>query len=268
MPDHEEYDVEQYCDNDRNPISRMQQLFNEQRRNRRQRHDNDSEKEKKLTFEEHLFDAVVIANGHFTKPFIPNIPGLQQLIHKDKDKHRNDARLRMPRVLHAHAYREAADYRNRDCLVVGGSHSGIDIANEISRYSASTTVSVKRGEKYSKLWDMICSGVANKRPDEPNYLHRLKRVGQIKHIDLDDDDAARCRVHFDDDDADGETAAQIFHVIIFCTGYEYVCPFLSEELKVKDTALCKHIFHPDIPDGTLSFAGIPRCHPAQRCIMI
>ena len=149
--------------------------------------------------------------------------------------------------LHAHSYRNAESYKNQHVLIVGGSHSGIDIGNEISAYSASTTVSCKLGEKYDKLWNWIYESVANKRSNEPNNLHLLKRVGEITHIDSDG------YVYFND----GITVPQQYDRIIFATGYTYVCPFLSKQLQISDNELYKYIFHPQLADGTLSFAGIP-----------
>lgn len=50
--------------------------------------------------------------------------------------------------------------------------------------------------------------------------------------------------------------------IVFCTGYQYSFPFLSEEIRLKNehgrlTPLYKHMMHIDYP-GQLFFVGLPK----------
>jgi cation diffusion facilitator CzcD-associated flavoprotein CzcO len=71
------------------------------------------------------YDAVLIANGHYTRPHLPAVPGL--------------ARFR-GRVLHSQEYACPNSFRGKRVLVVGMGPSGAEIAAELSAVADDTLV--------------------------------------------------------------------------------------------------------------------------------
>uniref|UniRef100_A0A093XC75 Thiol-specific monooxygenase n=1 Tax=Talaromyces marneffei PM1 TaxID=1077442 RepID=A0A093XC75_TALMA len=67
-----------------------------------------------------LFDAVVVASGHYHAPRIPNITGLAYI-----------KRLWPLRVLHSKGYRRPDEYAGKNVLLIGGGVSSTDIAREL-----------------------------------------------------------------------------------------------------------------------------------------
>lgn len=63
------------------------------------------------------FDALIIANGHYSVPYIPHVPGLEQYMEKFPEK-----------VFHSKSYRSATSFANKKVLVIGNSASGHDIS--------------------------------------------------------------------------------------------------------------------------------------------
>lgn len=74
------------------------------------------------------FDYVFVCNGHHWQPRQPVISG------------RFDGTM-----LHAKAYRRAAPFANQRVLVVGGGNSACDIAVDLARVAAHTSISLRRG---------------------------------------------------------------------------------------------------------------------------
>lgn len=73
------------------------------------------------------YDAVVVANGHFNVPFIPDVPGLTTW---NKDD-----------ITHSRYFDDPEDYKGFNVLVVGNSSSGLDIAAQLSASSKTVFVS-------------------------------------------------------------------------------------------------------------------------------
>ncbi|KAL6446644.1 hypothetical protein ACFW04_001255 [Cataglyphis niger] len=67
------------------------------------------------------FDAIMICNGHYFDPYIPNIPGVDSF---------------PGLILHSHAYRKPNEFVGKKVLVLGAASSGIDIGIELSDYAA------------------------------------------------------------------------------------------------------------------------------------
>ena len=63
------------------------------------------------------FDAVVVCNGHYSEPRVPEIPGADTFPGQQ---------------LHTHNFRTNHDYRNKNVVIMGASASGQDIAREIA----------------------------------------------------------------------------------------------------------------------------------------
>lgn len=64
------------------------------------------------------FDAVIVCNGHFSKPYIPDIPGMK---------------LFDGRIIHSHDYRSSKPYEEQNVIVIGAGPSGIDIALQLAK---------------------------------------------------------------------------------------------------------------------------------------
>lgn len=67
--------------------------------------------------EEDFYNAVIVCNGHYSDPFIPEIPGIDNFTGGYK---------------HSHYYRSPEEYKNKKVLVIGAGPSGLDISQQIS----------------------------------------------------------------------------------------------------------------------------------------
>jgi trimethylamine monooxygenase len=65
------------------------------------------------------FDWIVVASGHFSTPNVPEWPGFNQFV---------------GRILHAHDFRDACEFKGKDILIVGTSYSAEDIASQCFKY--------------------------------------------------------------------------------------------------------------------------------------
>ena len=75
------------------------------------------------------FDHLVVANGHFSTPNVPNFAGLDTFY---------------GRVLHAHDFRDAREFFGKDILIIGTSYSAEDIGSQCYKYGCrSVTVSYR-----------------------------------------------------------------------------------------------------------------------------
>lgn len=90
--------------------------------------------------EKHDYDYVVVANGHFTKPRFPEVPGLEEW-------------QTQGRVTHSFDFQNCEAYRDRTVLVVGNGSSGSDIANQL------TTVAKKVLQSVSDWPEDLDSGI-------------------------------------------------------------------------------------------------------------
>ncbi|ODA65905.1 Phenylacetone monooxygenase [Methyloligella halotolerans] len=69
------------------------------------------------------FDYVVAANGHFSTPNVPDFEGLKMF---------------PGRVLHAHDFRDALEFKGKDVLLIGASYSAEDIGVQCHKYGANS----------------------------------------------------------------------------------------------------------------------------------
>lgn len=74
--------------------------------------------------ETHIFDAILVCNGHFHSGFVPRYEGRQ---------------LFRGRQMHSHDYRDPEAFRDEDILVIGGQFSAVDIVQQTSRHARSVT---------------------------------------------------------------------------------------------------------------------------------
>ncbi|KAG4030158.1 hypothetical protein MFRU_013g01810 [Monilinia fructicola] len=68
------------------------------------------------------YDAVVIANGHYSVPFIPDVPGIKDF---------NSAHPSI--ITHSKIFRSPDSFVGKKVIVVGNGASGLDIGKQISR---------------------------------------------------------------------------------------------------------------------------------------
>lgn len=134
------------------------------------------------------FDYVINACGHFSTPSVPYFEGFEQF---------------GGRILHAHDFRDALEFKGKDLLIVGSSYSAEDIGSQCYKYGARSITSCYRTAPMGYAW-----------PDNWEEKPQLQRLennrawfadGSSKHIDA----------------------------VILCTGYKHHFPFLPDELNLK-----------------------------------
>lgn len=62
------------------------------------------------------YDAVMVCNGHYSDPFVPNLKGSEKF---------------QGRQWHSHDYREPSSLTGKKVLLVGAGPSGVDIAAQV-----------------------------------------------------------------------------------------------------------------------------------------
>ncbi len=135
-----------------------------------------------------VFDYVICASGHFSTPNVPSFPGFEGF---------------GGRILHAHDFRDALEFKDKDVLLVGSSYSAEDIGSQCYKYGARSLISCYRTTPMNYKW-----------PDNWEEKPNLVRV--------DTENA-----YF----ADG-TSRKV-DAIILCTGYLHHFPYLPEALRLK-----------------------------------
>jgi thioredoxin reductase len=185
------------------------------------------------------FDAICVANGHYSEMYIPNnIPGLSSHTFP---------------IMHSRTYREPHHYRDKCVIVVGASHSGADICGELASVAKQVILSMKEEQlkEFEYLLNLLRK--SGKQVCTDYLSSTFSTVSPIEYIDKD-------TVYFKN---------QISikpDLIIFATGYDYRIPFLQGKLQVDLDRLFqnryvyplyKQIFHAHFPNGTLSFLVIP-----------
>ncbi|KAA8541000.1 hypothetical protein F0562_024862 [Nyssa sinensis] len=172
---------------------------------------------------EEVFDAVVVASGHYSRPRLPAIKGMDSWRRKQ---------------MHSHIYRVPEPFRNEVVVVIGNSLSGQDISMELVDMAKEIHLS-------SKSLD-ISEGLS-KVLSKHNNLHLRPQIDSLQEDG---------KVLF----IDGSWV--IADTIIHCTGYSYSFPFLDTKgiVVVDDDRvgpLYEHTFPPSLAPS-LSFVGIPR----------
>ena len=133
------------------------------------------------------FDHVVVSTGHFSIPNMPHYPGYETF---------------GGTLIHAHDFRDAVQFADRDVLVIGSSYSAEDVASQCWKYGARSVVCTSRSGPMGFDW-----------PDP------ITERPILTHVD-------GRTVHF----TDGSTAE--VDAIISCTGYLHHFPFMDDELRL------------------------------------
>ena len=134
------------------------------------------------------FDYVVCATGHFSAPNVPHFEGFNKF---------------GGRVLHAHDFRDALEFKDKDILIIGTSYSAEDIGSQCWKYGCkSVTVSHRTapmGYGWPDNWEEV--PLLTKMDEDTAYF----KDGTSKKIDA----------------------------VIMCTGYVHSFPFMQEGLKLR-----------------------------------
>ncbi|KAL3481729.1 hypothetical protein BJX99DRAFT_253256 [Aspergillus californicus] len=163
-----------------------------------------------------LFDAVVVASGHFTVPNIPDIGGLVDTCAQLPDKFE-----------HSKSWRSQGPYVNKKVVIVGGGISAADLVEDLHDI-VQGPLYVSRRSDVGFLEDAWCL---------PNVISKptIKRLSS----------ASGGTIEFQD----GSIIAG-FDKVIFATGYRLSYPFLPFAAVTPENRMAgfyQHIFHLDDP---------------------
>ena len=135
-----------------------------------------------------LYDHVIVCSGHFSTPNVPHFEGFDKF---------------PGRVLHAHDFRDAVEFEDKDILIIGTSYSAEDIGSQCWKYGCKSVTVSHRTAAMGFKW-----------PD--NWAE----VPLLTHID-------GTTAHFKDGTSKNVDA------VILCTGYLHHFPFLPDVLRLK-----------------------------------
>ncbi|KAK3868389.1 hypothetical protein Pcinc_026215 [Petrolisthes cinctipes] len=160
-------------------------------------------------------DALLICNGHYSVPRMPQV--------KDIERYKG-------KQVHSHDYREPSPYKGLTVVVLGAAASGLDISLELATVAKEVLLS------------------HNFPLPIPSELPPNMRQVQGVVSALDEGFVF----------ADGSSAQA--DVIMYCTGYEFTFPFLTDECGVTIEnnivkPLYKHVINSTHP--SMGFIGIP-----------
>jgi trimethylamine monooxygenase len=134
------------------------------------------------------FDHVIVASGHFSTPNVPTFEGLETF---------------NGRVMHAHDFRDALEFKDKNLLLIGTSYSAEDIGSQCYKYGAKSITCSHRTRPMGFHW-----------PDNFEEVPLLTKV-----------DKNTCTFK------DG--SSKQIDAIIMCTGYLHHFPFLPDELRLQ-----------------------------------
>ena len=134
------------------------------------------------------YDHVIVSTGHFSSPNVPYYPGFESF---------------NGRVLHAHDFRDAREFTDKDVLILGTSYSAEDIGSQCWKYGCKSMTVAHRTAPMGYDW-----------PDNWQEVPALVKVdGKTAHF------------------KDG--TSKDVDAIILCTGYKHHFPFLPDDLRLK-----------------------------------
>lgn len=175
---------------------------------------------------EEEFDALIVANGHFIVPYIPDIPGIQEW----SERHPGA-------ISHSKYYRKPEEYSGKKVIVIGNSASGADISNQIAPFC-----------QQSLLWSS--KSVSMFSASHGSADSRRREVPSIARFT-----PSNRGVEFEDGTSESDIDA-----IVFATGYFYSLPFLQnvKPALITDGSHVDHTFQHLFyaPQPTLSFLAL------------
>ena len=174
------------------------------------------------------FDAVMICNGHYSVPRLPQLAGIEDF--------QGD-------TLHSHNYRDPHAFTGKKVVLWGAAASGSDIAREIQSVAREVhwCGHALQGRPQPRPSSGSPLGTSSGR--SPIYTH-----GDPLGFDH------QGRLFFED-----EPALNDIDTFMFCTGYDYQFPFLDTDIvNVTDNQV--HPLYQDLISPThpnLAFIGLP-----------
>ena len=170
------------------------------------------------------YDAVVVASGHYSTIFIPNVKNIREF----HEAH--------PGVIsHSKSYRSPDSFVGKKVVAVGNAASGLDIAAQISQ---------------------VCKTPLLLSVEAPSPPDNLAYVGAEEVSTIEEFLVGERAVRFGDGRVERDVDA-----VLYSTGYLFAFPFLTslKPLLVSTGrrvhGLYKHLIHIDHP--TLAFSGLP-----------
>ncbi|KAG9193412.1 hypothetical protein G6011_03447 [Alternaria panax] len=175
-----------------------------------------------------VYDAVIVANGHFIVPYIPPMAGIKEWAAQHPD-----------RISHSKYYRKPEDFNGKKVIVVGNSASGADVSAQIAECCQKPLLWSTRSQSMFSATHGTAGEDQNRREVPPIKQFLPKKRGVL----------------FEDGSEEHDIDA-----IVFATGYFYSLPFLRDvepELittgeRVNHTY--QHLFY--APQPTLSFLAL------------
>ena len=134
------------------------------------------------------FDYVIVASGHFSTPHAPEFPGFNTF---------------NGRILHAHDFRDAREFQDKDILLIGTSYSAEDIGSQCWKYGCKSVTVSYRSNPMGFKWPSNWQEVPLLQKVENNTC--TFQDGRTKKVDA----------------------------IILCTGYLHHFPFLPSDLRLE-----------------------------------
>ncbi|KAM3619225.1 uncharacterized protein V6R79_004780 [Siganus canaliculatus] len=234
--------------------------------------------------ETHVFDAVIVATGHFTQPHLPltDFPGIESF---------------EGRYFHSWNYRSSQSLQGKRVVVIGIGSSGGDIAVDISRVADKVYLSTRSGawivsrvgrgglpvdmlgtSRMDMILQQLFPSWSARRTEKTlnrvfdHELYGLKPKHRVfeQNAVVSDDLPARIisgRVQVKPNVkefcgssavfADGSIVNKV-DVVVFATGYNYSFPFLPSALQAKcgyRLCLYKHVIPPSLKQPTLAVVG-------------
>jgi cation diffusion facilitator CzcD-associated flavoprotein CzcO len=173
------------------------------------------------------YDAIVVSNGHYAVPYIPNISGLALW-----------ENLYPGSITHSKYFRNATGFSNKRVVVVGNSASGLDVASQLT---TTCQLPLYRSQKSTSEMSV---GV-----DSDTEIRTMSEIIRVNPFER--------RVSF-------QNGVEIegIDAIVFCTGYFYSFPFLKSSFLdlITDGSMVhgtfQHIFNAKHP--SLSFLALPQ----------
>ncbi|KAM0815545.1 hypothetical protein AB5N19_01344 [Seiridium cardinale] len=177
---------------------------------------------------EEVFDAVILANGHYSIPYVPYVTGLENYIEKFPG-----------RVVHSKYYRSPLVYSDQKVLVIGNSASGHDLSLELI---STAQLPVYQSRRSKSRWD----------GKEPPLGIAWRPI--ITEYRLDG------RIVFEDG-----TYLDDIDKVVYATGYKASFPFWNSKANgrplwdFKAEKLINNYWHTFFQDfKTLAVVGMPR----------
>lgn len=173
------------------------------------------------------FDALLVAWGHYSVPYYPDIPGFAEFVEKYPDV-----------VSHVKSFRDSSGFENKDVLVIGGSISTVNTVENVFPVAKSLDISRKGPHPWFRFIS-VCL-------DDPRFGQKPQVVGYLPQTG---------EVEFSDG------SKRKYGKIVLTTGYHNHFPNLEDYLPVvnpgsKSTVEGLYYNTFSIKDNSLGVIGI------------